>query len=625
MFARPSGIVRYLGLALIMLCALYAFKNNAYDATVSNLHRPSGFGGLSSAADRLHKGKNKAHPIDSLIFDAQHKFTELLSKESKTVEDAAQAYRKRRGRHPPPGFAEWFEFAQSKGAIVIEDFFDQIHHDIEPFWGVEPALMRRESQHFDMTINVRNGNATAGSDWFWTAIWLRMIKNVEHLLPDMDIPLNAMDEPRIIAPYEDIQHYMTKAAKTMGLAKPEKMISEFQSLPTGGNVDDGEMRNKEWEGAETNPFWNLVRRGCPPKSLARTTPVQTDFAGTPAFNTSFAKPHSYQGYVSNSTLSRDVCHQPDLQGLAGVFIEPLSTSTTKVLFPLFGGSKLAVNNEILIPAAMYYEGEKRFTGGDDHGVEWSEKSHNVIWRGVGTGGRNRDNTWKGFQRHRFVAMNNATTVKRAESGGAQDQPENFVLPDASYNVAAQKDGRLGEWLGNLTNVGLTDLSCTPAQGDLRCAYMDHAYDTVKGVDLTEQFNSKILPDIDGNSFSGRYIGFLRSTSLPIKSTVWREWHDSRLVAWKHFVPMDNRFTDYYGILDYFLGYEGRGAHDDAAEKIATEGKDWAERVLRKEDMEIYVLRLLLEYGRLLDDRRESMGWVGDVLAKPSLMRKWRQW
>lgn len=112
--------------------------------------------------------------------------------------------------------------------------------------------MRRESQHFDMTINVRNGNATAGSDWFWTEIWLRMIKNVEHLLPDMDIPLNAMDEPRIIAPYEDIERYMAKAAKTKGLAKPDKMVSEFQSLPTGGNADDGEMRNKEWEGVETS-------------------------------------------------------------------------------------------------------------------------------------------------------------------------------------------------------------------------------------------------------------------------------------------------------------------------------------------------------------------------------------
>ncbi len=187
-----------------------------------------------------------------MIFDAQNKFAEFLRKETKTVEDAAQAYRKRRGRHPPPGFHEWFEFAQARGAVIVEEFFDQIHHDLEPFWGVEPALMRHESQSFEMTINVRNGTATSGSDWFWTEIWLKMIKNVEHLLPDMDIALNAMDEPRIIAPYEDIQHYMAKAAKTTGLAHPETMISEFQSLPKDGSADDVEVRSKDWEGDETS-------------------------------------------------------------------------------------------------------------------------------------------------------------------------------------------------------------------------------------------------------------------------------------------------------------------------------------------------------------------------------------
>ncbi|ATY65888.1 capsule associated [Cordyceps militaris] len=621
MMPRPSGIVRYLGIALIMLFTLYIFNNNAYEITVSSLHRP---GGLSGGG-RLYKGTNKLHPIDSLIFDAQTRFTDLLHKETKTVEDAAQAYRKRRGRHPPPGFHQWFEFAQSHGAIIVEDFFDQIHHDLEPFWGVDPAAMRRESQAFEMTINVRDGNATTGSDWFWTKIWLGLVKNIEHLLPDMDIPLNAMDEPRIITPYEDIQHYMAKAAKTTGLADPVTVVSGFQSLPHGANTDDGKVLDKAWEGEETNPFWNLVRRGCPPQSLARTSPVQTDFSDTPVFNTSLAKAHSYHGFVANSSLARDVCHQPDVQGLAGVFIEPLSTSTTKVLFPLFGGSKLAVNNEILIPAAMYYDGDKRFTGGDEHGAAWADKTPGVIWRGVATGGRNRPETWKGFQRHRFVAMNNGTTLSRAEVTDAE-APENFAMPDRSvYRVRAQTDGKLGEWISNLTDVGLTDLVCTPAQPDHRCRYMDHAYDTVQGVSLPDQFNTTILPDIDGNSFSGRYIGFLRSTSLPVKATFWREWHDSRLVAWKHFVPMDNRFTDYYGILDYFLGYDGRGAHDMAAEKIATDGKDWADRVLRKEDMEIYVLRLLLEYGRLLDDRRETMGWVQDVLAKPALMRKWKQW
>jgi hypothetical protein len=33
-------------------------------------------------------------------------------------------------------------------------------------------------------------------------------------------------------------------------------------------------------------------------------------------------------------------------------------------------------------------------------------------------------------------------------------------------------------------------------------------------------------------------------------------------------------------------------------------------VLRREDMQIYVMRLLLEYARLCDDDRDVLGWAG---------------
>jgi hypothetical protein len=36
-------------------------------------------------------------------------------------------------------------------------------------------------------------------------------------------------------------------------------------------------------------------------------------------------------------------------------------------------------------------------------------------------------------------------------------------------------------------------------------------------------------------------------------------------------------------------------------------------VLRKEDMHVYMLRLLLEYARLCDDNREKLGFEGDLL------------
>ena len=201
-----------------------------------------------SKSDSTASGPEGVHPIDKLIYDAQHTFAEITSKESKTLEEAAQAYRKRRGRHPPPGFHEWFEFAQNHSALVVEDFWDQIYVDLEPFWGMEPAVMRKETWDFEMTINIRSGIASSGSDWFWTTIWLDLIQTIEHLLPDMDLALNAMDEPRLVVPWEDIDEYMKKAAKTVNLPPPKTVSATNQKLPIPGKGDvKVKTRPKNWE------------------------------------------------------------------------------------------------------------------------------------------------------------------------------------------------------------------------------------------------------------------------------------------------------------------------------------------------------------------------------------------
>ncbi|KOS17994.1 Beta-1 [Escovopsis weberi] len=675
---RMSSIARY-GLLAVLLIALYAYTRStiglasprlsyddlgapaspAPDARPSPVapqghERPGDFNSSSdeevsksppsesqSQSQASHNGQepppSHVHPIDKLIYDAQLSFAQLVSRESKTIEQAARAYRKRRGRHPPPGFDKWFEFARKNKALIVEDFFDGIYGDLAPLWGVEPGVLRKESWDWEMTINVRDGNATAGSDFFWTRIWLDLIKTVEHLLPDMDLPLNAMDEPRVVVPWEDVAGYMAKASRTVQMPSPDRVIDKFQTLPAPGKGDlDVPTRARNFE--DTKPYWKIARRGCAPDSLARQMNMQDWKDRRPQVKATYAQLHMHEGFVSNFTMSSDICHQPDLQNLQGIFIAPLSTSSTRVMTPMFGGSKLSVNNEILLPAPMYWAEEERFTGGDDHGVAWAEKKDQAVWRGVATGGKNDEHNWQGFQRHRFVAMNNGTTVARVELGGVA--PENFALAEAAYRVRAQRAGRLASWIRGWSNVSFTDLNCSPPQDDNGCDYTGHYFEAGAGMRMGEQFASKYLPDIDGNSFSGRYLGFLRSTSLPIKATLWREWHDARLVAWKHFVPMDSRFVDYYGIMDYFLGFgegegEGEGGagigarsgsgHDHAAEKIAGDGKAWAERVLRKEDMSIYTLRLLLEYARLLDDERERLGWVDDLLGNPALKKIWKFW
>ena len=344
-----------------------------------------------------------------------------------------------------------------------------------------------------------------------------------------------------------------------------------------------------------------------------------NFNGTPPISLTHAVNHTYKGYVSNYTGSTDFCQQPDLQTLHGMFINPLSVSESSTFAPLFGGSKLTTNNEILLPAPMYWSGGERFTGGGKTGISWDKKKDEVIWRGVATGGRNNKDNWRGFQRHRFVAQTNGTKVSGAESW--TEIPENWAMPTTQYNLAAQQENRLGEWTKEWSNTGFVDLMCDPPPGpnDVHCNHTDPFFEIQPGMQLGEQFDRKFLPDIDGNSFSGRYRGFMLSSSVPIKATIFREWHDSRLMPWVHFVPMDNRFLDFWGIMEYFIGYKGKHvdipAHDAEAEKIAIAGQKWANKVLRKEDMQIYVLRLLLEYARLSDDRRDHMGYVGDLLEQ----------
>lgn len=200
------------------------------------------------------------HPIDELIRIAEKSFKEVLAKESTTLAEAAKAYRERRGRHPPPGFDKWFKFAQENNAIIVEDFFDRIYHDLNPFWGLDPKVIRKEAWDFEMTISIRNHNATAESDWFWTQIWLEMFKTIEHLLPDMDVALNAMDEPRLVVPWEEVATYVQKGERTRKLTPVDEVVSTFQDLPPAGEGSKKPAtRKKNWE--ETSKMRSSLAHG----------------------------------------------------------------------------------------------------------------------------------------------------------------------------------------------------------------------------------------------------------------------------------------------------------------------------------------------------------------------------
>nr|POE56180.1 beta-1,2-xylosyltransferase 1 [Quercus suber] len=559
----------------------------------------------------LPRGPSVPHPIDDLIRKAEVEFDARLSKQTTTLHGAADAYRQRRGRPPPPEFDVWFEFAQNHSAVVVEDFFDQIYTDLDPFWGIPAKEIREQAYDFEDSIRVRDRRTThrdSGVGSTWMGLWSELVHDIENYLPDLDLPINVQDWSRVIVPWEEMEEYMIQAEKSKKVIKDSRLKGAFESLE---HLDADPPQPFDPEYVTDGIYWSLVAAGCAPDSPARNVDVETDFSTRPPLTGGFPV-GSEHGYVRNVTIARSPCERADLQQLHGTFVGPNEISTSKKLFPLFGGSKLSINNEILLPPATYLATNPIYSGGEDHGGAWSGKEDSLIWRGSGTGGRYTETNWQRFHRHRFVSTVNGTAIHVAETTG--EDPVNFALPKDAFDLAAGRDapGALGEWVSSWSDAAFLPFVCFPFTTLDGCPYTDPYYTFTDAIPMKDQYLHKYLPDIDGNSYSGRYRGFLRSTSLPIKATVYQEWHDSRLIPWYHFVPMDNTFSDIYGIMEYFVGYNGTKfsaeSHDVQAEKIASQGRDWAEKALRREDMQIYVFRLLLEYARLCDDDRIQMGW-----------------
>ena len=80
-------------------------------------------------------------------------------------------------------------------------------------------------------------------------------------------------------------------------------------------------------------------------------------------------------------------------------------------------------------------------------------------------------------------------------------------------------------------------------------------------------------------------------SLVYKMAVFREWHEEWLKPWIHYVPLSLKGDEYVESVRYFdEEIDGKVQ----AAKMAVQGREWAGRVLRNEDFEVWFFRLLLE-------------------------------
>lgn len=227
--------------------------------------------------------------------------------------------------------------------------------------------------------------------------------------------------------------------------------------------------------------------------------------------------------------------------------------------------------------------------------------------------------WKGHSRQRFLhALNNINV------GGATQTlllPRDSTTAWASQDESGQLKGRLQYTpvpIETLTSLIATDVHFTGYQRcwDIDCPQEAVEFGLGSNTDFQAHWHYKYLLDLDGAGFSGRFLPFLFSRSLPFKAALFQEWWHDRVTAWHHFVPLDLRANGIWPTLVYFTGISGKingkqvtvPPHQSEAQTIAENGREWARQVLRKEDMEVYFFRLLLEWGRLTDDNRDSIGF-----------------
>ena len=551
-----------------------------------------------------------SHPIHQLVTKADKDFEALKIGQSRTLDAAVAEYRRRYKIPPPPNFDKWYEVARAKGVQLIDEY-DTIYHSLLPFWALKPSVIRgraREALGFDnalLGVLIRNGSvisAAGGDEWQQKSTVGMMNDFVKHL-PDMDLLFNIHDEPRVIVPHDDLTR-LVATAKDMTM--PAAFVNEAPKnawSPRPIDVDDGRRRH-EVKFTRFNRFahqatWTNSRLSCSPDSPARALDENiADDTNAFAF--------SELGFVSNKTAFSDICSSPSLQNRFGFFNRPNAFDVVHDLFPVFSQSKISSFQDILYPSPWYWSDKVVYKEKEDY--DWDAKKNQMFWRGSTTGGFSRDGGWRKQHRQFFIGKINALDTAKVLQNQGTIAHENWKaqeIPRTNYTSLFSV---------KFSHVGQCD------HGD--CDAQKEFFDVVEPVKQHDAWAYKYLLDIDGNAFSGRFYAFLKSKSLVYKMALFREWHEEWLKPWVHYVPLGLGGDEYVESVRYFDEEElGR----IQGPKLAMQGREWAGKVLRNEDFEVWFFRLLLEYvlsnalakkhtdwtsryGRLVDDNRESIGY-----------------
>ncbi|KAI1268915.1 hypothetical protein F5Y18DRAFT_423145 [Xylariaceae sp. FL1019] len=535
------------------------------------------------------------HPILTLIAETEDSWHKTRERQSKTLKEAVREYRRRYQMPPPPNFDRWYEFAKSYGTPLIDEF-DSIHDMLTPFWGVDPSIIRARTvetlgyvdQNQLWGLQIRNGSVSYTED----GILPRMIEGFVKWLPDMDLAFNGRDEPRVVLPNGDLEQLVERALnKAMPRAKAiRRPINSFTNMTDRLKDKFEKSYRTRFFQTDKVPLWQASKISCGVDTAVGNVSGQ----GVDDVSSYSVGPLNF---VRNATAASDICNSPSLQSSHGYFVKANPVKISHDLVPVFSPSKISSYADILIPEPYYYV-HSGYKEEDD--TNWSEKNDTIYWRGSTTGGYSTNGEWKHQHRQRMVRALNFTI-----------DGEGVILERKQIGAGA---GWRAKTVSRSNYIGLSDVGFTDM---IQCDHMDcekqrQEYSIKAWEARSTAFKHRHLLDIDGNAFSGRFYEFLRSKSLVYKVGIFREWHQDWLWPWVHYIPLSFRFddgdsggSDWLETIRFFTS-DPVGRKE--AKRLTALKREWAVDTLGKKQMEVWLFRLLLEYGRLIDDNRQSIGF-----------------
>lgn len=228
-----------------------------------------------SSDDRITKNKNViGQKIEQLWMRAKEKQADLVKRQSKTLEEARKEYQRRYEIPPPPGYDEWFAYAQERSSCIIDDF-DELIENLRPFRGYQESQCQWEDNKERLTAllpicilgeTVDYGFPSPYDKKQTVLPFMDAISEFVNVLPDTCFYINTFDEPRHVIPADKLNSLLS---------------FQFQ----------GYCEKHAFQTVKNTNIWSDIIASCPADSPARdssapvmnsTTPVSRALREHPA-------------------------------------------------------------------------------------------------------------------------------------------------------------------------------------------------------------------------------------------------------------------------------------------------------------------------------------------------------